>query len=110
MNRDQILADSERRRNGLPILPVSLFRALLPAILSPSYTYPSYRQRAPFHRSLGNSLSREFRGTGRALPRMPLSSPTAILWWVSYLQGKVLQINETSPVFSPSADQMKFWW
>lgn len=112
MSRDQILADSERRRNGLslPILamPVSLFRALLPANPRP-YSYLPYldaRHRAPFHRSLGNSLSGEFRGSSQSWlsettgPRTskddsPLRPRTATLWRASsYLQRKVLQIRQ----------------
>lgn len=86
MSRDQILADLETARNSLspfsrPWCPFSTFYSPMTSVLLPIYLPTGL---APFHRSLGNSLSREFRGSlslailvfyrdGRALPRMLLS-------------------------------------
>lgn len=65
MSRDQILADLEAAPNGHPILPTS--RCLFSTFYSPttSALLPTNlpTKLAPFHRSLGNSLSREFRGS-----------------------------------------------
>lgn len=117
MSRDQILADLEAAPgNGLPILPGS--RCLFSTFYSPttSALLPTYLPTglAPFHRSLGNSLSHEFRGSlsltilvfyrdGRSrtskdatlLPDGRGSPPCSRLDIY-----RVLQISETSPYSS----------